>query len=309
LDDSVIEVTLTTDLRNLRTAKKDPTWQPAHIKMQFSDTSIVEEEIRVEPRGIYRKTYCDFASLYLDFKNTGSPKLSPLKKLKLVGSCSLGNTNEEFLLKEYLTYKIYNFLSVMSFRVRLLHVNYQDSKQKIKPYTQYAFLIEDTKDMADRNNCVEIKDKKFATEGTNRHQVTFMTLFQFMIGNTDWAIGNYHNVKLMAPKTDTLAKPYPVPYDFDYAGLVNAPYAVPSENLDIRNVTDRYYMGYPRAMEELQSILEVFKEKKETIFLTINSFPFITDRVKKEMIRFLDQFYDIAESKGSIKSAFIDKAL
>src|SRR5580765_1839878 len=197
LNDSVIEVTLITDMRNLRTAKKVPTWQPARFKMHLSDTSVIDEEIRVEPRGIYRKTYCDVASLYLNFKNPGSPLLSPLKKLKLVGSCNTGNTNEEFLLKEYLTYKIYNLLSVMSFRVRLLHINYVDSKQKVKSYSQYAFLIEDMKDMTDRNNCVEMKNKVFPAEGTNRHQITFVSIFQYMIGNTDWAVSKYHNVKLM----------------------------------------------------------------------------------------------------------------
>jgi hypothetical protein len=277
--------------------------------MHFSDSFVVNEEVRVEPRGIYRKTYCDLASLYINFKNPGSPILSPLKKLKLVGSCNTGNTNEEFLLKEYLTYKIYDLLSVMSYRVRLLHVTYVDSKQKMKSYSQYAFLIEDTKDMTDRNNCVEIKNKKFSNETINRHQITFVSIFEFMIGNTDWAVGNYHNIKLMAPKTDTLARPYPIPYDFDYAGLVDAPYAVPDENLDLANVRERYYLGYPRSMEELQDIIDVFKEKKGTIFLTIQNFPWLTDRVKKEMTRYIESFYDVAESKSSIQSNFIDKAL
>jgi hypothetical protein len=130
-----------------------------------------------------------------------------------------------------------------------------------------------------------------------------------MVGNTDWAVGNYHNIKLMVPKTDTLGRPYPVPYDFDYTGLVNAPYAVPAEGLDIPNVTERYYMGYPRSIEELQSIVDVFKEKKETIFLTINNFPWLNDKVKKEMRRYLEGFYDLTDSKNAIKSAFIDRAL
>src|SRR4029079_8149799 len=182
-------------------------------------------------------------------------------------SCNIGNTNEEFLLKEYLIYKIYNLLSVMSYRVRLLHVTYVDSKQKIKTYSQYGFLIEDTKDMADRNNCKEIQNKHFSTEQTDRHPMTFGSIFQYMIGNTDWAVGNYHNIKLIVPKTDTLARPYPVPYDFDFSGFVNAPYAVPDEKAGIRNVTERFYMGFPRTMDELTLILDVFKVKKESVTL------------------------------------------
>lgn len=197
----------------------------------------------------------------------------------------------------------------MSFRVRLIHLTFVDSQKKIKSFTQYAFLIEDMKDMADRNNCKEIKTKHFSTEQTDRHQITFVSIFQYMIGNTDWAVGNYHNIKLMVPKTDTLARPYPVPYDFDYAGLVNAPYAVPAEGLDITQVTERYYMGFARSIEEIQAIMDVFKEKKETIYLTINKFPWLSDRVKKEMTRYLDEFYAGTESKGAMKSIFVDRAL
>jgi hypothetical protein len=308
LDDSVIEVTLTTDIKKLRTEKKLPTWQPANITMRFNDTSVISEQIRIEPRGVTRKTYCDIASLYLNFKNPSSPILSPLKKLKLVGGCRSGAANEELLLREYLVYKIYNLLSVMSFRVRLLHINYKDSKEKVKPYSQYAFLMEDMKDMAERNNCAEKKNKTFATEATNRQQITFVSVFQYMIGNTDWAIPNYHNIKLMVPKNDTLATPYPVPYDFDYAGFVNAPYAVPAEGLDISNVRERSYRGFERSMEELQPILDVFKEKKQTILLTINNFSLLGSNEKKDMTKYIEQFYDIIEHKGSVKSVFIDNA-
>ena len=247
LDDKTVEVTLTTDIRKLRNDKKTPTYQPANITMQFSDTSIISEEIRVEPRGVYRKNNCDMAALMLNFKNSSSPKLSPLKKMKLVGGCRNGVNYDELLLKEYLVYKIQNLLSNMSFRVRLLHITYKDSKQKVKSYTQYAFLMEDMSDLAKRNNCVEIKKIDFFTEATNREQMTFVNLFQYMIGNTDWSVPKYHNIKLMVPKNDTLAKPYAIPYDFDYCGLVNANYAVPAEELGIESVRERLYRGFPRS--------------------------------------------------------------
>lgn len=309
LNDSLINVTLTTDIKQLRTHKARPEWQPANIIMNFADTSVINEQIRIEPRGVDRKAHCDLAALMLNFKNTTSPLLSPLNKLKLVGSCYTGNTNEEFLLKEFLTYKIYNLLSVMSFRVRLLHITYNDSKQKVKSFSQYAFLIEDIKSMAARNNCIEIKNKRFANEALNRYQITFVSIFQYMIGNTDWAVGNYHNIKLIASKNDTLESPYPVPYDFDFAGIVNAPYAIPDENAGIKDVTERFYMGYPRTIEELQAIADMFKEKKESIVLEIKNFPFLNDKIKKSMVRYIEQFYQLTESKGAIWLAFINKAL
>ena len=268
LDDNTIEATFTTDIKNLRTEKKTPAYQPGTITMKFSDTLSITEAIRVEPRGEYRKRNCDLASLMMNFKNASSPKLSPLKKLKFVGGCKNNSGYEELLLKEYLIYKIQNMLSPMSFHVRLLHITFNDSKNKIKSFTQYAFLLEDMTDLANRNNCKEYKNSNFFTENTNREQMTFVNLFQYMIGNTDWSVPKLHNIKLMKPKNDSTARPYAVPYDYDYCGLVNAEYAVPAEGLGIESVSQRNYRGFPRGYDELQKTIEIFNEKKRVSCIT-----------------------------------------
>ena len=304
LDERLIEATLTTDIKKLRTEKKVPVYLPANIIMRFSDTSVISEDIRIQTRGEFRKYSCDIASLMLNFKNTSSPKLSLLKKLKLVGGCRSTGADEELLLKEYLIYKMYNFISNMSFRVRLLHITYRDSRQKMKSYTQYAFVIEDVNDMANRNNCIEIKKIKFIPETTDREQMTKVNLFQYMIGNTDWSIINYHNIKLMAPKNDTLAMPYVVPYDFDYTGVVNAPYAVPDEQFGNKTITERFYRGAPRSTDELKQAIAGFNEKKERIMFYINGFPYLNVKTKKTVIWYLEQFYDILNTKNAIRSVF-----
>ena len=309
LNDSVINVQFTTDIRKLRTDKKKPVWLPAHIIMQFADSSVIDENISVEPRGIYRKDNCDIASLMLDFKTTTAPLLSNLKKLKLVGGCRDNYQSEQFLLKEYLVYKIYNILSPLSFRVRLLHITYKDANRKVGPYTQYAFLIEDIKDLAERNRCKEVKNKTYGTEATNRAHITFVSIFQYMIANTDWAVPNYHNVKLLVPLSDTSAKPYVVPYDFDYSGVVNANYAVPEETLGIQRVTDRYYQGHARTMEELEAVLSIFKEKEDTIMQYVNNFDLLKPNERKDITGYINQFYHIIKDNSSVKYYFISKAL
>lgn len=309
LSDSVINVQLTTDIRKLRNDKMKMAWLPARIVMNFADTLVIDEKINIEPRGIYRKANCDLASLMLDFNTPSSPILSKLKKLKLVGGCHDNASSEELLLREYLVYKMYNFLSPMSFRVRLLHVTYIDSMNHVKPYTQYAFLIEDMKDVAERNNCKEIKGKKFVTEACDREQITFVSIFEYMIGNTDFSVGNYHNIKLMVPLNDSLARPYPVPYDFDYSGVVNAPYAVPDENLGIKNVRERYYRGYERTLPELDTITNVFKEKQGAILKYVNDFSLLKPGELRDVNNYLQQFYDIIKSESSIRYAFITNAV
>src|SRR5260221_1139343 len=307
-DDRVVEATLTTDIKKLITHKNMSTRQPAGITMQFPDSSVISENISLQPRGIYRRENCDMASLMLNFKNPAAPKLSPLKQLKLVGGCSRGEADEELLLKEYLVYKIYNFISPMSFRVRLLHINYKDSKQKAKPYSQYAFLIEDIKDLAVRNNCAEKKKQVYGLDAADRQQFNIVCIFQYMIGNTDWSVRQYHNIKLIVPKNDTLARPYVIPYDFDYAGLVNAAYAVPNEGLGITSVTERLYRGFARTMDELQANLNVFKEKKDVIMFYLTGFPLLSIKVKRDMTRYLEGFYKIIDDKNSTRSVFITNA-
>ena len=308
LDDNIIEVVFTTDIRRLRNDKINTVWMPATIEMHFSDTTTIFETVLVEPRGIDRKAHCDLASLMLNFKNETSPLLSPLKKLKLVGGCGMGSFHEELLLKEYLVYKLYNFLTPMSFRVRLMHLTYKDSKKKAKTYSQYAFLLEDVKDMANRNNCTDIKTGEYATENTNRQQMTMVCLFQYMIGNTDWAVQKYHNMKLVRPKNDTTARPYPVAYDFDYSGLVDAPYAVPNEQLGISSVRERLYRGFYRNMDELQKALDVFREKKDAMMFYIKNFPLISEKSKKDIINYLGEFYATANDKRMVKQVFMTNA-
>jgi hypothetical protein len=308
LNDSVINIQFTTDIKKLKNSKKKPEWQPADVVMHFGDSLNISEQIRVELRGNYRKEHCEMASLMLDFKTKTSPLLSDLKKLKLVGGCHENVSSEELVLKEYLVYKLYNILSPMSFRVRLLRITYNDTQKKIKPYTQYAFLIEDIQDLAKRNNCKEITKKAFGAETTNRQQITFVSIFQYMIGNTDWSLPNYHNIKMIVPLTDTLAPPYPVPYDFDYCGIVNAPYATPREDLDITTVRDRYYLGYKRTIEELKSITSVYNENHDKIVQCINDFDLLSKNNRKDIAGYVDKFFEVTKYESTIRFAFIANA-
>lgn len=307
--DQPLEVSITTDIKNLRSAKKEPQYQPATVVVRFSENEVIEGQIRVMPRGEFRKNNCDIASLMLHFNNPTSPKLAFLKRLKFVGGCSSGSASEQLLLKEFLTYKILNQLTDMSFRVRLLHVRYNDSRGKMKPYSQYAFLIEDVDDMAKRNNCVEMEGRRYFMEQTNRDHMTKIGLFQYMIGNTDFSVPNYHNIKLIVSKEDTLSRPFVVPYDFDYCGIVNAQYAVPADMLGITSVTERLYRAYSRSMEELQASIAIYKEKKPVILSLVNDFHALSAREKKEMINYIESFYDIIERKSDVEAIFINSAM
>jgi len=196
----------------------------------------------------------------------------------------------------------------MSFHVRLLHLNLQDSAGKKKTITEHAFLLEDIKEVAKRNDCKEWGKSRVNTEATNRKQMTLVAIFEYMIGNTDWAVSVDHNTKLIVSDKDSSGRPYVVPYDFDYSGLVNTEYAVPDERLELENVQQRLYRGFPRTLLEVNEALDIFKEKKGQIYALINNFDLLTSGSKKEMIYYLDGFYDSIKKTEDVKSIFIENA-
>jgi hypothetical protein len=307
-DEPPLNATLTADLGKLMSDRMKKDDFKAIFETKLADSSVVKEEIMLNTRGVYRRQNCYLPPLRLNFHNSTSPRLYPLKTLKLVSGCRPTSFYEQLLLKEYLVYKIYNLLTPKSFLVRLVRATYEDSRGKKKPYTQYAFFIESIGALAKRNHCKEWKKNIMSYDGLDRDQVTMMSVFQYMIGNTDWGITNNHNLRFIYDKKDTASKPYVVPYDFDYSGLVNADYAVPNDDLGIQSVVQRLYRGFPRSMYELERVLEVFKQQKEKIYALINNFEPLDDRNKKEMVKYLDSFYETIKKKSDVEYIFIKNA-
>ena len=246
--------------------------------------------------------------LRLNFKTPGSQSLYPLGKVKLVVGCETSNEDEQLIIKEFLSYKIYNMLTEKSFRVRLAKINYQDTKGKIKPYSQYGFMLEDVDDMAARNKCKEVEKIRYETEMTDRKQMTIVALFEYMMGNTDWSVPAYHNIKLMQSKAEPGSVPFAVPYDLNHTGFVNASYAAPPEELQLSSVRERLYRGFARTMEELDEAIAIYKREKENIFALISNCPYLNNKYKKETTNYLQEFYKTIENRNSVKYTFIDNA-
>jgi hypothetical protein len=307
-DDTLLTATLVTNMSKLMKEKMKGNKQAATFRCQLPDGTLIDEQIRVEARGNFRRNYCYFPPLKLNFRTALSPRLSPLNSLKLVCACRTSDQFDQYVLKEYLIYKIYNLLTKKSFKVRLIQVNFEDSLGKKKPFVQHAFLVENEKELAKRNKGRVRSKGKIHTEATNRKQMTLVALFEYMIGNTDWSVAVSHNIKLIQPKKDSTARPFAVPYDFDYSGLVNTIYAIPDKNLRIESVRERVYRGFPRTIGELTEALDVFKKQKESIYALINQFELLSPKNRKEMITYLDEFYKQINNPLELKAIFIQNA-
>lgn len=305
-----LELTIFFDLKKLNSSKmKEGVRFPALCVIRGEDSTEIREPIKLEIRGKFRKAHCYLPPLKIYFKSEEAPILSPLGSLKLVNVCDVGQwQHTEYLLKEYLTYRMYNIITDKSLKVRLLRIRFADSVNKKRSMEHYAFLIEDVKDMALRNGCLERKRNIAHSNLTDRKQMTKVALFEYMISNADWSVAARHNIKLIAPKEDTNDIPYPVPYDFDHSGLVDAEYALPPPHFNIAAVTQRIYMGFPRSMEELQEAGNEFLQKKDSIYALIRGFEPLNNRTRKEMISFLEDFFQVLARPSEIKAAFINNA-
>jgi len=308
-DTSLINATLTLNIKKILAEKeKEGYIFPATFSCKMGDSLNVNDQVSVEVRGHFRRTYCYLPPLKLIYKNNPAAAFYRLKSLKLVNTCVPTFSNDQNLLKEFLIYKIYNLITDKSFRVRLLNLSYKDNSGKKKTITQHAFLMEDIKEVAKRNNCADWTGKKCNTESTDRRQMTIVAVFEYMIGNTDWSVPVNHNIKLIHANNDPMSSPFVVPYDFDYSGFVNTSYAVPDERLGIESVRERVYRGFPRTMEELSDVLDIFNKQKANIYATINSLNTLTAETKSGIIDYLDDFYRTINNPSSVKRTFITNA-
>ena len=256
-------------------------------------------------RGITRrqKDICPFPPLRVIF-NQPPPATSLFagqKRLKLVTHCRSGADFQQYALLEYAAYQMYNALTPLSFRARLAMIDYvADNGKPIA--SRYGFFIEDVDEVAARNGFKEPKtpDRVPVSVLSPPHAARF-AMFQHMLGNHDWSMragpageGCCHNGRLVGPLpgTSLLA---PVPYDFDFSGMVGTPYATPPDQIPISNVRIRFYRGYcSHNLQALQVAAEM-RAKRAELLGTLAATPGLDDRSKGRASAYVERFFaDIA---------------
>jgi hypothetical protein len=304
-----VNISLRFDLMSYIRTKPKNEYLKANITFHFSATDSISDDIRLRTRGEFRNQYCYFAPIELNFKKAdfGYKDLNKIDKIKLVPECNSSNSFENYLLREYLIYKLFNVLTDTSFRVRLLKINYIDSENKRKPISQYGFFIEPVEKLAARTNFIQLKSRNLNQKHIVPTIMDRLAIFNYMIGNYDWSIPGQHNVKIFRPVAyDTSLVATAIPYDFDWSGMVNPLYAVPAENVGIESVRDRVFAGICRSKEVYTKDLEMFLEKKEEFYRIINEFAYLNQREKKDIIGYLDGFYRSIEGRMSIMNILLN---
>ena len=293
-DEEPLKIKLTYDITSFIKNKNKGEYLDAILQINYSDTQTITKNIRVKARGNFRRGQCKFPPIFLNFKTDPmeNNELEGIKKIKLVTHCSSAKSDENYILKEYLAYKIYNILTEKSFRVRLLDITYIDTGKKGNNYHNYGFLIEPEELVAERNKSIEIDPVLMREQNVVEEDADRVALFQYMIGNTDWRIKGGHNMKCLKSLTQITDKVIPLPYDFDFSGFVGTNYSFPQSWTSIKEVTEREYMGYCRDDEqEYLDNINYFLNDKDKIFELIDNFKMLDEREKKSLSKFIQDFY------------------
>ncbi len=304
-----LELTIETDLKGLGKNKYKDEYQPAKVIYDLWDTISISREIRIKPRGEFRLKNCSNPPLRVNIKETEEvfALLDDLGKLKMVVPCKGSSTYQNYIFTEYLAYKLYNIISENSFQVRLVKVHYYDTSEKIKEGEAYTFIIENQKALARRLESIPIENERISAKYLDPETAAIMYIYQFMIGNTDWSVPGLHNMKTIKTKDVTKPNPVPVPYDFDYSGLVDASYAIPGDHVSIEEVTEREYMGYCLPEDLMTKTFDLFLEKEDELIAVVADFNLIDERQKKKSLSYLEDFFDIIREPKRRQNQIINR--
>jgi len=305
-----IEVVITADFK---TVQRDRNVQSK--KLYPGTMAIVKDgaagppiPIELRTRGNVRRNprLCEFSPLRLELPKdkVKGTVFEGQGGIKLGTHCQSEGVYQQITLKEYLANRLHNALTPRSLRVRLARVTYADTDTGKKPYTRLGIFYEDADDMAARVEARELPVPRQMFKFVDQDQLLFMSMFQYMIGNTDYSILTLHNVIML---DDVKGGRFTVPYDFDYSGLVNAHYAAPAKDLQIVSVRDRLYRGPCTTEAEANQALQPLRDKQaELLALVASMEPLgLEEGQRRSAEKYLNEFFEIINKPDRVRRLFV----
>jgi hypothetical protein len=298
--DELLEITIETNLEELLADRSEErSYHNARISIMNGNEQPISLEGKLKARGHFRRDEenCAFAPFWIKFKkeDVQHTVFKGHKRLKIVNPCDLTEEHNQFIMQEYLGYRIYNVLTDSSFRVRPVKINYVD-KATSATHQTFSFFIEDSERLGERLYGEEVTNFGGITQLPNYHNPPTMELFQYMIGNDDWGIPD-HNMKVFKLNDNT--GNVMVPYDFDLSHIVNAEYAY----LDRER---KAFRGFCHTKNEFMASFRMFNDKKQSIKDLYDHFDKLDPLKKEQTLKFIERFYRTINSAEKRKTKIFD---
>ncbi|MGH2647920.1 MAG: hypothetical protein ACRDE8_10150 [Ginsengibacter sp.] len=305
--DDILTIKLTGNLNEIMNDRAEKSkYHDLVLSYIDEDSTEISIPLQAKTRGHFRKSVgnCSYPPILLNFSKADSiikiPSVfSKQHKLKLVMPCR----GDEYVVREWLVYKLYNIITPESFKARLVKVELNNTKKKKNSDPFYGILLEDEEAMAKRNKLVLVNAKMMRPEETEPDAFLTMAVFEYFIGNTDWSIQYMQNIKFLAKDSNSICTT--VPYDFDHAGLVDATYAKPAEELEMSSVRERRYRGYCITdMNKFKNVIDLFNHLKDDFYNLYTNCPFIDAKYIKATKQYFDDFYKTINNPKQLNNEF-----
>ena len=280
-------VTIEMDLTTIMAQRNNDSYFPAAVMTDNGLTFKAE----VRPRGKYRRKNAVYPPLKLKFKKKEliAAGMDTLNEIKLVLPAFDNSMGDELVIREYLAYKMFEKLSPVHVKARLIRLTIKDTHVEKSKKNMFAILVEDAEETAARYNGVEVEEYGISPDSLAANQAALMVMFEYMIGNTDWDISMMRNVRLL--RTQAGGKILSLPYDFDFSGLVSAPYASPSSDTGLKTVRDRFLMANGIKPDALKRAVMNIRKNRQALYDICRN-RFVSRETSDDMMLFLDTFFN-----------------
>lgn len=307
LDETLVDIKLSIPIKDIKAITSDTVYTP--FTMQYKNGSNWDSiKIEVRVRGNFRRKECYYPPLRIRIKKDDARGtiFEGNKSLKLVLPCKQVKENS-LILKEYICYQMFEPVSKYTFNTRLVNITFTDlNNKKIKDVPILGFFIEDDDLVAKRHKGKVVEDLKLHPKSLQDSNSVRHDFFQYMVANTDWSTTFLHNAKVI--QLNESKKYIPLAYDFDMAGFVDAPYAVPNPDLGLSNVRERLYRGFCRTEDVMLAIRKEYIDQEKSIKEAISRYESnFEPKEYASMVKYMDDFFTTLKSDTKFKNSIMDK--
>lgn len=283
-------ITLTTQWKKLLRNKYEKTYQAAAIEIDGLPLAG-----RIRSRGNARLKVCRFPSLKIKLAKATLEEAGydrEMNDLKLVMQCADRAYGEGYLRREKLVYELHAIVSPFHHRTVAVRLVVAPGD------TLRAFVIESEEQLTQRYDAVLIESDRVSSRGLDRPSYLNMCLFNYLILNTDWNVYNLHNLECINPTGTT--RYIPIPYDFDYSGLVGTTYAQPHDKHGQESVYEAKWIGRHVTESELIEVGASYLPFEEALLSTVENTADLKEVERRRILERIREFYKLLRNEEQL---------
>jgi len=177
--------------------------------------------------------------------------------------------------------------------------------------TSYGFFIEHKKRLGKRIGLPAMDINATSVANLEPEYLNLSSVFQYLIGNTDFSQTSgsesekcCHNHTLFGAEASLYNS---IPYDFDMAGIVSAPYAIPNYKLHLSDVKERLYRGRCVNNELLSQTFGKFIDARPEIESIVTEQEELASSKRREILLYIRKFFKTISSERAVNRHFVKR--